>query len=787
LMETSRNHFLSTPASLPHRNEPDLPTYQDVLDKIGISGYADAVSVVPGGTVGIKVSTQQTEFLAELVRITHGDSHPDGPGIKETIVAHASNGKYRGNDQRLPRGSYVSIADSAELDLSGSFTLTAWIAPTTIPGSDLNPLAQRRTPAGSPRPQAIISKWSGTAGYALTVTETGSVGLLIGDDQGNVARYESGTALYPYAPGVRSVESSAYNRTIMTGHTAWYFVAAVVDAESRKVTIYQIAQKGRPNPTTAVAHHAMAGGGAAANSSPLLIGAGWGEGEPVPSWLFNGKIARPALFGRALDPGEIERVRQARASSAGGALAAWAFERDISGRGVIDAVGAHHGQTHNTPARAVTGPSWRLGSMDWKTAPDQYDAIYFHESDRADAGWETNVSFRIPDDAQSGMYAARLRTGEATYHAVFTVLPKAFGANQIAFVVPTFSYLAYSSAQYDKHWDGSGVLYSHWHRPHPVIRPYATGYRREGVMPWTYDADSHIVDWLEARGYMVDFITDHDIHQDPALLSHYRVLITATHPEYISEQIWTGMEAYLTEGGRLMYMGGNGFYWVTSLSADGRYTEVRRHDGSQPYQVPPAEYYHSTTGEFGGLWRFRGYAPQELVGVGFTAQGFAALAGPGTHCRPYDVLDDGRSPAGAWVFEGVDTTRPIGGFPSLVWPGGPAGLEIDRVDYSQGTPATTLVLAVATGFGDEYQHIVEEVSSANGMQGGTVNHFVRADMALRYYPNGGAVWSSGSIAWSGSLSHNNYENAVSKITQNVLDMFVSGAALPHAPGEVSLT
>jgi N,N-dimethylformamidase len=43
---------------------------------------------------------------------------------------------------------------------------------------------------------------------------------------------------------------------------------------------------------------------------------------------------------------------------------------------------------------------------------------------------------------------------------------------------------------------------------------------------------------------------------------------------------------------------------------------------------------------------------------------------------------------------------------------------------------------------------------------------------------GGAVFSTGSIAWCGSLAHNRYDNNVSRITQNVIDRFASGDALP---------
>jgi N,N-dimethylformamidase len=44
-------------------------------------------------------------------------------------------------------------------------------------------------------------------------------------------------------------------------------------------------------------------------------------------------------------------------------------------------------------------------------------------------------------------------------------------------------------------------------------------------------------------------------------------------------------------------------------------------------------------------------------------------------------------------------------------------------------------------------------------------------MVLLRAPSGGAVFSVGSISWSGSLSHNRYDNDVSRITENVLRNF----------------
>jgi N,N-dimethylformamidase len=50
--------------------------------------------------------------------------------------------------------------------------------------------------------------------------------------------------------------------------------------------------------------------------------------------------------------------------------------------------------------------------------------------------------------------------------------------------------------------------------------------------------------------------------------------------------------------------------------------------------------------------------------------------------------------------------------------------------------------------------------------------FVRADMVFYETPAGGAVFSSSAISWSGSLSHNGYDNNVSRITGNVLRRFL---------------
>lgn len=67
---------------------------------------------------------------------------------------------------------------------------------------------------------------------------------------------------------------------------------------------------------------------------------------------------------------------------------------------------------------------------------------------------------------------------------------------------------------------------------------------------------------------------------------------------------------------------------------------------------------------------------------------------------------------------------------------------------------------------------MEEIWKIDDRLGGTVNPLVRVDMVYFECPNGGAVFSVGSISWCGSLSHNGYENNVSQIEENVLKRFI---------------
>ena len=734
---------------------------------MSVLGYPDRFSVQPGETIRFMVSSDLPRFRSDIVRLVHADTNPKGPGFKEELVETPANKEYPGKRQELRLGSYIQVPDHSALRLTGSFTIQAWVYPTA-------PMAGT---------QAIVSKWSGAdrAGYGLFVDDDGSLALWLAD-KGRVEKVKTGQTF----PFYRRMERPNPSREALHAGR-WVFVAATFDASNGKVTLYQEPVVAWPVlETPAIVDRTVALRSVGATAAPLLIGAAWDSHDGKTGRagsVYNGKIESPRLFNRALSRQELASLKSGGAPE--GAVASWDFAADIGSRNVSDtSANKLDGRTVNMPTRAVTGRNWNAREPSFAQARSQYGAIHFHDDDLDDAGWDPSVEFIVPQDLRSGIYAARLRAGNAEDYVPFFVRPKKGAPTaRIAFLVPTFSYLAYGNSgiigrdplslgHYDHHNDGSGVSYSSRLRPILSIRPKILS--SWGNSPRHFAADIYMAYFMEQKGHKYDVITDEDLNAEGvALLKPYKVIVSGSHPEYWTTPMMEALETYQNSGGRFMYMGGNGFYWVTSLDSEQKHTvEVRRWGGTQGWEAEPGEYYHSTTGELGGLWRFRGRAPQKMVGIGFASQG----PGPNlSYVRQTSSFD----PRAAFIFEGVGPNERIGDHPSLVRGYGAAGDEVDRFDQQVGTPSHALLLATATGFDSSYAHVVEEVHSSNS---GPVHDLERADMTYFEYPNGGAMFSVGSISWFGALSYNNFDNTTAKVTNNVLSKFASDDPLPPAAG-----
>ncbi|HLZ31158.1 MAG TPA: N,N-dimethylformamidase beta subunit family domain-containing protein [Chloroflexota bacterium] len=742
-------------------------------------GYADRFSVAPGESIRFMVSCEATTFDAQLVRLIHGDANPAGPGYREELLASRFNRTIPGRRQTIAAGSYVRVPFAAPPELAAGLTVQAWVWPTT---------------PNKPGGQGLVACLSpDSRGFVFGLDANGRLRLELGLESGVVQVTHSGEPL----PRWR-----------------WTFVAASYDSASGTVRLDQASAEPYGRTELAVHEQRVAPGGPVVlPPADLLIAARILGDHGQALGLYNGKIDRPKLFDRPLGAREREELRHVAAALPAGVVAAWDFAADIGSSVVRDSSPRGlSGRSVNRPTRAVTDHTWSGREPRWTAAPDQYAAIHFHDDDLEDAGWQPDFEFSVPETMRSGVYAARLQaTAGEEYIPFYVRPPRGTATAPVAFLAPTLTYLAYANERlywnegylekrplltpleteppdldqylaehrelglslYDVHSDGSGCGYSSRRRPILNMRPKYRAWRLHDA-PRHFAADLYLVAWLEERGFAYDVITDEDLDREgSALLARYRAVLTGSHPEYYTAAMHAGVQDYLTGGGRLMYLGGNGFYWVTSVDPEQPHViELRRGiSGTRAWESSPGEWYHSTTGEFGGLWRLRGWAPQRLVGVGFAAQGWGGAAG-------YRRLPASRDPRVAFIFDGIAEDAVIGDFGFVL--GGAAGDEVDRFDARLGSPAGAWLLATSAGaHTDYYQVTVEDVPIMVPGQGGAESPKVRADIVFFATPGGGAVFSVGSINWLGSLGWNGYANNVSRVTENVLRRFLDPG--PFAP------
>ena len=744
-----------------------------------LTGYSDRLSVRPAEVVRFMISTDAEQYRADIVRLIHGDPNANGPGFKETVIEAPVNGTYAGQKQDLHPGSYVLVPDLPLLQFSESFTLSAWVYPTALRVGR----------------QCIVSKWSqkDTSGFELFLDESGVLSF----EAGEASKVGEASNAWPDGDfngntNVSRVVKIAMDQPLF--EKRWQFVAVSYDAEDNRVRLYRkMHHRDLTQVVEQVQRRKVSDLITTAAGQALTIAAS--RVEERPKDCFNGKVASPMIFNRVVAVEELSAFMEARSGQIEpdrkndadryGLIAAWDFSVAMEGEHIEDLSGnGLHGKAFNMPMRAVTGPHWNGCEENFANALHEYDAIHFNNDDLEDAQWDISFEFEIPKEFKSGVYAARLLAGEQEDYLPFFVCPERGKTKApIAFLAPTFTYLAYSNEDvtipglqslYSCHRDGSGVHYASMRKPLVNFRPKQGNSRSvEGTLFARHlSADLYFVDWLESQGYVYDIITDCELAQEgQALLDGYNVVATGSHPEYVSESMLDGLQGYLSDGGRVIYFGGNGFYWVTSQFSDKPHViEVRRCNGSRAWMSEPGEHYHASTGEKGGLWRFRGRAPNKLVGVGFSAQGWRADDTCGLNSA-YTRQDGSFNPRAAFIFDGINDDEVIADFLSLGLGHGAAGDETDRLDYSLGSPAHALVLATAMDFNDDYQYVIEERKEINA--GSTIagHEKVRADMVFFECSKGGAVFSVGSISWFSCLSFNHYNNNVSKITDNVLKTF----------------
>jgi N,N-dimethylformamidase len=723
-----------------------------------VTGYCDPLSAAPGDVVRFFASCAPgiSEFRADLVRLRAGAAGGEDEGPDCTAVSSGFEGSYPAREQEVHAGSYALIPGAGSDLGDRQHTVAVLVQPTYQAGG-----GQVIMSCGDP--------WAGT-GFALILDGDLRPALVQAADPG-----------HPLTCGA-GLEAGTWS----------VLLATLGGAGPARLAAGPLA--GDPGAGPASVTGRAGGPPSPALAGDLVLGAVRAP-SGVTRMHYTGRMEAPVIVPGPADPADgLRLIREGPAAAASGnAVAAWDFSVGIDGWDITDrGPRGRHGTLHNLPMRAVRGAFWSGRTDDWREAPEEYAALHFLADALEDCHWASDFSYRVPAGTRTGFYAARITAGARQDFIPFFVRPAAASTAKVLLIAPTATYASYGNSRfwwenpvqemvqdrlveigpeeqyliahpelgassYDCHLDGTDVCYVSRRRPNLNMRPGHV--RREG-----YTSDLDLVAFLDRLGIEYDVVTDEDVHAGGReLLDAYPVVLTGTHPEYMSARMFDAVSGWVSDGGRLMYLGGNGFSMNVAFSAgrpwimENRRAELWERDE----ETQRSEVRNATDGLRGGYLAASGRESARLTGVESATMGF-------DHSYPYVLGENARAPEAAFIFAGLPAGEGaiIGDYGALG--GGVVGQEWDN--------------SAGHEFGPE--HLVLASSRDHTLvppMFGAVRPDYHADLV--YYRRGaGAAFSVSSMAWCGALSHRDYDNQIARITQNVLSRFLDPAPLPM-PGE----
>ena len=754
-------------------------------------GYSSVTNVRAGDSIEFMVNSMDgSGYQADLVKIINGDGlsrYADMFELQNVDAPFA--GSYEGQQQPLNLGSYVQVENTSVMDQLSSFTVGGWIHPTFNPATYEPPDLENIDPFSPPtlnigasiREQTIVSRFDVVSQTGWTLYLDESLHLVFGVDEGNGK--------------LTRARISEPTKTC-----DWTYVMASFDADMQQITVYFREKPYAPGDrATALSLNASESCGHVPQQGPLRIAAargGTGAARAAyekPVQVYTGRIQDIRLFNSALDADDLDAIAAEHLPSGyeDRCVADWDFGRGIKTTLAEDLSGhAQHGTVINLAERGVRGRFWRGDTVRWTDAPDQYDAICFHADDLYDAEWAGDFSYTIPDDLPSGVYAARLRQGDFCEYITFFVLaPKGKPRANLALWMADYDYYAYSNITlaatargnypghnfnlsdvdflfdnleygtggvYNMHLDGRYFAYGSRLRPDLHMKP-------NGLLTYNFVQDTHIIAFLENAGIAYDIITDELVDEEGlSLLQQYRAIVSSTHPEYPTAAMFDAISDYTDQGGRFLYGGGNGWFWATGKnpSLPGVFESRNFHEIGDRYL---------TNGNQGGLMTETGRSNSPVFGVEMSAMAFNGSSA-------FRRLESSENPRAAWIFAGTSEGDVFGDYGVDRVHGGVVGFEIDRYNPANGTPRHSLHLATAEPLKETIENVhlaplplsVSYQPPNDEVAGG-------ADIVFFETPNGGAMFSTGSINWFSSTLENNFENDVATISRNVIERFLDPA------------
>ena len=477
--------------------------------------------------------------------------------------------------QKIDLGSFVRVDDEGGLLLAaGSFSVHAFIYPTTPERPD----------------QVVLGRWSEEGGGQALALGPDGVELWVGDGK-TKERVVTGTPLYG---------------------SCWYSIGATFNADSGEAFVSCVPLANSTNGLLGAAVVVPGAGDAEASLAlgaprldlPFVVAASSGR-EGSFEQHYNGKVERPTVWDRPLRREELAGLAEdAAALPAEGLVASWDFAANIEGGAlatdlVVDR-GPHglDGICRNGPARGMTGGSTGAGKSSPMSTPRSSTGRSTSTTTTSrTAGWETDSVDGPRRTCASGVYAAARSARRGGGRLPFFVLRPRGGAATADVVAassrPRAIWPTPTSACRVEPDRRSAMCGHRCSRPAECISMRTLARRcpsmtltataaaavysspapdRQPARPTTglaigapgFPADLHLVDWLEERAFAFDVVTDGAARRRRGAARSLPGRGTGTHPEYGSEEMLDAWRAISPDGGRAIYLGANGFYWVTA-------------------------------------------------------------------------------------------------------------------------------------------------------------------------------------------------------------------------------
>ena len=294
-----------------------------------VTAYCEPWSVRAGETVTLHASSLKPDYAAlSLVRLSCGDRSSTGPGFAEEQVETKLPGTVQLDKQPLTPGSFAEVAAidlvaSQKIRLTFSTLLTRVKEPQTLA-------------------TVVGTAPSGPFSFMVLLGEDGLLRATVG-----------------------STELVLRSRPL--ANRRWYDIEVELALEAGQitgtVTTPPSASPGRDLIETNEGSVSVAAELPAVTVESLFLASEGTRGD------LDGRVARPRL--------ELDDIAMS-----------WDLGQDMAGRAMIDASSYHrHGEFHQLPTRAVTGPTWDGSHQRWTDDPSQWAAVHFHKDDLYDAGW----------------------------------------------------------------------------------------------------------------------------------------------------------------------------------------------------------------------------------------------------------------------------------------------------------------------------------------------------------------------------------------------------------------